>query len=203
MESTSSMKMIAGAVLLRKAEHVAHHPRTFAEIFLHELRAHDANERGGGMMRHRLGEHGLSGARGSVEQDAAGGSMPNLAIEVKVRQGQLHSLTNLLLLHVHPAHVAILHVRSLGIGEERDARVRLRGEDVHERVGVTVQRHRRAGLEQLAVQGAQDAKRSSSTRWWRRRYPRSRPPSPRTDRSRGAPPGCASPPPCSRWAARS
>ena len=74
-----------------------------------------------------------------------------------MRQGELHSLANLLLLHVHAAHVAVLHVRSLGVGEQRDAGVRLGGEDVHERVGVAVERDRRAGLEQLAVQSAQDA----------------------------------------------
>ena len=49
------------------------------------------------------------------------------------------------------------HVGLLGGGHERDGGVRLRRQHVHQRVGVPVQRHTCAWLEQLAVQRAQDA----------------------------------------------
>lgn len=48
-------------------------------------------------------------ARSAIEQHAARGVDANLAVQLVVRQGQLHSLPDLLLLHVQPANV--LHVQ--------------------------------------------------------------------------------------------
>ena len=129
-----------GRVFLGEPEHVPHHPRALAQVLLHKLGSHDADERGGGVMRHSLGEHRLTGTRGTVQEHAAGRVDANLSVQVKVRQGQLDSLANLLLLHVHSSHVAVLHVRSLGIGQQGDGRVSLWGQDIDQRVGVAVER---------------------------------------------------------------
>lgn len=105
---------------------------------------------------------------------------PHLLVKLEVRERQLHRLPDLLLLDVHPSDVGVHHVwlliwnpNSFHQGEEQqprgvssgrrtwgqhhDAAVCLRREDVHQRVAVLVQRHRGVGLQQLSVDGAQDA----------------------------------------------
>ena len=57
------------------------------------------------MVRHCLGEHGLAGARCAIQQHAAGGVDTDLSVQVAVRQWQLYSLANLLLLDVKAANV--------------------------------------------------------------------------------------------------
>ena len=69
-------------------------------------------------MRHSLGEHRFAGTRGTVKEHASGRVDADLSVQVKVRQGQLDSLANLLLLHVHASDVAVLYVRSLGIAQQ-------------------------------------------------------------------------------------
>mmetsp|Transcript_19580 Transcript_19580/g.51517 ORF Transcript_19580/g.51517 Transcript_19580/m.51517 type:complete len:217 (-) Transcript_19580:35-685(-) len=108
-------------------------------------------------MRHRLGEHRLPRAGRPVQQDAARRVDANLLVEVVVRQRQLDGLADLLLLYVHTADIVVADVRLLVRAEHRDRRVRLRRQHVHDGVRVAVQRDRRAGLEQLAVDGAEDA----------------------------------------------
>ena len=74
-------------------------------MFLHKLGAHDADEGGGGVVRHRLGQHGFAGAGRAIQQHAARRVDANLPIQLVVRQRQLHSLADLLLLHVGAADV--------------------------------------------------------------------------------------------------
>jgi len=50
----------------RKRRRHAH----LSEVLLHKLAAHHADERGGGVVRHRLGQHGLAGAGRAVQQHA-------------------------------------------------------------------------------------------------------------------------------------
>jgi hypothetical protein len=54
------------------------------------------------------------------------------------------------------AHL-VRDVRPLVVRQQRDARVGLRRQHVHQRVGVPVQRHRRRRLQQLPVERAEDA----------------------------------------------
>lgn len=63
--------------------------------------------------------------------------------------------TNLLFLHVHAADIVVRHVRPLL--HQLNRRVALRRQNLNDTVAVPVQRHRRVGLKNLAVQGAQDA----------------------------------------------
>jgi len=76
-----------------------------AEVLLHELGAVDADEGGGGVVRHRLGEHGLARAGWAVEENATRWVDPNLPVKLVVRQRQLHRLPDLLLLDVRAANV--------------------------------------------------------------------------------------------------
>ena len=51
---------------------------------------------------------------------------------------------------------AVSDIRPLCVAEQRDGGVGLRGQDVHQGVGVAVQGHTGAGLQQLPVQGRED-----------------------------------------------
>mmetsp|Transcript_21145 Transcript_21145/g.36300 ORF Transcript_21145/g.36300 Transcript_21145/m.36300 type:complete len:231 (-) Transcript_21145:456-1148(-) len=97
-------------VLPSQSEDVADHTRTFAEVLLHELGADDPDEGGGGVVRHSLGQHGLSRPWGSVEKDSAGRVDADLFVEVEVGEGQLDCLADLLLLDVESADVGVAHV---------------------------------------------------------------------------------------------
>jgi hypothetical protein len=46
-------------VFTRKSEHIAHHARSLSEVFLHEFRPNNANERSCSVMCDRFDEHGL------------------------------------------------------------------------------------------------------------------------------------------------
>ena len=92
---------------------------------------------------------------------------------------KLNGLFHLLLLHIHPADVRVAHVRlliRLNLGaisnyicvdqvwlqrifylQHRNGAVCLRGQHVHECIGVLVQRNRRRRLQQLAIEGGEDA----------------------------------------------
>lgn len=76
-----------------------------AKVLLHKLAANHTNEGCSGVVRHSLGEHGLAGARSTIQQHAAGGVDTDLSVQVAVRQWQLYSLANLLLLDVKAANV--------------------------------------------------------------------------------------------------
>lgn len=64
----------------------------------------------------------------------------NLPVEVEVCQGQLDCLSDLLFLHVHSSDISVCHIRLLILAQHRNRRVGLRRQDIHESVGVAVQR---------------------------------------------------------------
>ena len=70
-----------------------------------------------------------------------------------MREWQLDSLSDFLLLHVQPTDICIGNVRFLINAQHCDGRVGFRREDVDQRVGVTVERDRRRWFEFLAVEG--------------------------------------------------
>lgn len=76
-----------------------------AKVLLHKLRADDADEGGGGVMRDGLGQHGLAGAGGTPEQDPPRWVDADLLVQLVLRQRQLHRLPDLLLLNVIAANV--------------------------------------------------------------------------------------------------
>mmetsp|Transcript_6733 Transcript_6733/g.27471 ORF Transcript_6733/g.27471 Transcript_6733/m.27471 type:complete len:295 (+) Transcript_6733:25-909(+) len=119
-------------VLLGEPEHIAHHSRPLAKVLLHELRAHHANESGGGVVCDGLGEHCLPRAGRSVEQHAARRVDADLPVEIAIGERQLDGLFDLLLLDVHAADVRVRDVRTLVRGHERDARIGLGRQHVHQ-----------------------------------------------------------------------
>jgi hypothetical protein len=74
-----------------------------------------------------------------------------------VCERQLNSLADLLLLGVHATDVRVRHIRLLVRADDGDRRVRFGREDVDEGVGVPVERDGGRGLEELAVERAEDA----------------------------------------------
>ena len=72
MASSSSMKMMHGALRLGLREQVAHPRRAHADEHLHELGAGEAEERHPRLARHRAGQQRLAGARRADQQHALG-----------------------------------------------------------------------------------------------------------------------------------
>lgn len=143
-------------VLAGHPEHVAHHARALTEVFLHKLGANDADEVCRCRVGHSLDQHGLASSRGSVEQHTARGVDTDLLVEVEVRQGELDSLPNLLLLHVQATNIGICNVGLLVGAEHGNRGIGLRREDVDQGIGVAVQGDRRGRLELLTVEGRED-----------------------------------------------
>mmetsp|Transcript_20115 Transcript_20115/g.41040 ORF Transcript_20115/g.41040 Transcript_20115/m.41040 type:complete len:302 (-) Transcript_20115:480-1385(-) len=107
-------------VLARQPEDVTHHPRPLTQVLLHKLRANDADERGGGVVGHRLGEHSLPGAGRAPQQHAARRVDADRPVQVEVCKRQLDGFAHLLLLHVAATNVRVAHVGLLGRAHQRD-----------------------------------------------------------------------------------
>mmetsp|Transcript_63338 Transcript_63338/g.125211 ORF Transcript_63338/g.125211 Transcript_63338/m.125211 type:complete len:325 (+) Transcript_63338:194-1168(+) len=150
-------KNYSWSVLARKAEDVTHHARALAEVFLHELGAHHSDEGRRRVVRHRFGKHRFSGARRPIEQHATRRVDADLRVEFVVSEREFDRLANLLLLLVAPTDVAVAHVWLLVGTEHGNGRVCLWRQHVDHSIRVPVKRHGRARLEQLAVDGRQDA----------------------------------------------
>ena len=76
-----------------------------SQVLLHKLRAVDADEGGGGVVRNRLGQHRLASAGRAIQQHATGWVDANLPVQLVVRQRKLHRFADLLLLDVGAANV--------------------------------------------------------------------------------------------------
>jgi hypothetical protein len=115
--------------------------------------------------------------RRTVEQDTARRVDTDLTVEVELGEGKFDGFADFLLLNVHTSDVRVFaecrrsisavqgqerkgkenaHIRFLIRSEHGNARVRLRGKNIDERVRVTVQRNGRTRLEEFAVDGAQN-----------------------------------------------
>ena len=90
------MKMMAGALLARLLEQVAHPRRADADEHLDELGAGDREERHPGLAGHRLGEQRLAGAGRSDQQHALGHAPAEPAVLLRVLQ-ELDDLPQLVL----------------------------------------------------------------------------------------------------------
>jgi hypothetical protein len=99
-----------GRVVACKSEHIAHHPRPLSQILLHELRPVHPDEVGFGHGGNSARDHRLARARRPVQQNSSGRVYTDLLIEVKVRQRQLHRLSDLLLLLVAATNVGVRHI---------------------------------------------------------------------------------------------
>jgi hypothetical protein len=73
-----------------------------------------------------------------------------------MRQGQLDSLADLLLLHVQAADVGIRDVGLLVGAQHGNGGVGLGRENVNEGIGVSVEGDRGGGLELLAIEGREN-----------------------------------------------
>ena len=82
--------------LLRPLEHRAQPLLRFAIVFPHDLRAVDGGEAGVGFVGHRPGEERLPRARRPVQENTAGGIDPQPGEQLRVLQGQLDGLLDLL-----------------------------------------------------------------------------------------------------------
>jgi len=100
----------ARRVLLGESEHVTHHARALAQLLLHELAAHHADERGRGLVGHRLGHHRLARPRRALHQHAARRVDADAVLLLRVRERQFDGLAHLLLLQVIPPDVILGHV---------------------------------------------------------------------------------------------
>mmetsp|Transcript_15318 Transcript_15318/g.20213 ORF Transcript_15318/g.20213 Transcript_15318/m.20213 type:complete len:266 (+) Transcript_15318:213-1010(+) len=98
-------------VLPSKSEHIPHHPGPFPKVFLHKLGPHHTDERCSGGICNSLGNHCLSCSRRTVEQHPSGWVDPNLLVQLEVGEWELHSFSQLLLLHVQPPNLLVGHVR--------------------------------------------------------------------------------------------
>lgn len=74
-----------------------------------------------------------------------------------MRQRQLDSLSNLLLLHIQTTHVGVSDIWLLILTQHSNRGVCFRREDVDERVGVPVEGDRGGGLQLLTVECGKDA----------------------------------------------
>mmetsp|Transcript_34533 Transcript_34533/g.61616 ORF Transcript_34533/g.61616 Transcript_34533/m.61616 type:complete len:226 (-) Transcript_34533:67-744(-) len=109
------------------------------------------------MVGHSLGKHSLAGSRRPVEQHTTRRVDADLAVQLVMGERQLHRLADLLFLYVCATNLRVRHIRPLGLAEQRDARVCLRRQNVHQRIGMAMQCHRCRWLQQLPVECAQDA----------------------------------------------
>src|SRR5690606_23199391 len=102
-------------LLPSQAKDVPDHPRAFSQVLLHKLAPVDADKSRGRVMRNGLDQHRLSSSGWPVQEDPARRVDSDLPVEVRVRQWQLNSLPNLLLLAVKSSNIRITHVRSLHV----------------------------------------------------------------------------------------
>mmetsp|Transcript_13562 Transcript_13562/g.13297 ORF Transcript_13562/g.13297 Transcript_13562/m.13297 type:complete len:330 (-) Transcript_13562:72-1061(-) len=144
-----------GRVLFGQPEDISDHPGAFAEVLLDELAADHADEGGAGLVGDGLGQHGLAGARGPVQEHSSGRVDPDLRVELRVDQGQLDGLLDLLLLDVQPPNVRVVHIRLLRHLHHLHRRVRVWRQDVHHALGRPVQGHTSVWLQLLSIQSRQ------------------------------------------------
>eukprot|EP00760_Papus_ankaliazontas_P001924 PhM_4_TR10737/c0_g1_i1/m.81868 len=109
-------------------EQLAHHARPLTNVFLHQLGANDADERGVGPVRNGTREQRLARARRSVQEHTFWGVNAEGFEALRLRQRQLDNLADLLDLVLGAANVCVCHVGLLLDLHHRDARVDLRGE---------------------------------------------------------------------------
>lgn len=72
-------------------------------------------------------------------------------------QGQLHGLTDLLLLHVQTTDIGVCHVGLLVGAQHGNRGIGLGRENVDEGIGVSVEGDRGGSLELFAVEGGEDS----------------------------------------------
>ncbi|GIX62960.1 uncharacterized protein BcabD6B2_23950 [Babesia caballi] len=128
-------------VLLSDPEHLAHQLRPLAQVLLDQLRAHNTQERGRRLVRHRLGQQRFTRAGRPVQDDAFGRADPNVLVQLRVGQRELHRLLDLLDLLLQPSDVRVgLQGRAVHL-HERHQGVRVVQQDAHHAVGLVVQQH--------------------------------------------------------------
>eukprot|EP00760_Papus_ankaliazontas_P002325 PhM_4_TR10948/c1_g5_i1/m.88486 len=140
-----------GTVLLRDAEDLAHELGAVAEVLLDELGANDAQERRVGLVRHGLRQQRLAGAGLAVQDDALRRLDADVLVELRVREGVLDGLLDLLDLRLETADVGVRLERRLVHLHDADEGVHLVGENANNGVALVVHQHAAAGLELVLV----------------------------------------------------
>lgn len=105
----------------------------------------------------RLRQHCLAATGRSVHQYTARWVNTDLLVQLEVCKRQFDGFADFLLLHVHATNVRVLHVRLFVRIQHRDGAVRLRWQNVHQRIAVLVQGDTGRRLQQLPVNGGQNA----------------------------------------------
>mmetsp|Transcript_11041 Transcript_11041/g.31994 ORF Transcript_11041/g.31994 Transcript_11041/m.31994 type:complete len:476 (+) Transcript_11041:3213-4640(+) len=129
---------------------------TVSEVLLDEFGSNDAQERGGGVVGHRLGEERLSRSRFSVQDHTLGGLDSDILVELGVRKRKLHRLLDFLDLVLEASNVGValewrlfhLHDAHHGIGVVLEY-----PDDTHRLV---VQQNGAPGLEQVLVDAGEN-----------------------------------------------
>mmetsp|Transcript_28895 Transcript_28895/g.66128 ORF Transcript_28895/g.66128 Transcript_28895/m.66128 type:complete len:385 (+) Transcript_28895:271-1425(+) len=142
--------------------HVVGHPKELAhelgpvsQIFLDEFGADHPEKGGGGVVGHRLGQEGLAGARLAVEDDPLGRFDADVLVELRMGQGKLDGLFDLLDLRLKTADVRVGLEGGLVDFHHRDHGVRVVAQDSHHAHGLVVQQDAAAGLQKVLVHAAQ------------------------------------------------
>ena len=133
------------SILAGKAKGVPDHARAFTEVLLDELGSDHTNEGCLCVVSHCLDQHGLSRPRGSIKKHTTAwdqerdeilpcaswvlsfflSGLPrrvdsNLFVQIKVGQGQLDCLPDLLLLNVKTSHVGEANIGPLVLRKQRN-----------------------------------------------------------------------------------
>ncbi len=108
------------------------------------------------MVGHGLGEEGLAGAGLAVQDDALGGLDADVLVQLRVGQGQLDGLLDLLDLVLEPADVGVGFQRRLLDLHDGDHGIGVVGEDADDGHGLVVEEDGRPRLEEVLVDAGKD-----------------------------------------------
>eukprot|EP00050_Salpingoeca_kvevrii_P006166 m.287788 g.287788 ORF g.287788 m.287788 type:complete len:445 (-) comp11847_c0_seq1:145-1479(-) len=136
-----------GGLLTSHDEELADHAGALANVLLDQLGAGHANKGAVCVMCNGAGKQGLAGARGAVKQDALGLGDTKGLEELRVLDGELDDLLDLLDLLVETANHLVRAVGDLFDHHERDQRVNLARQDFVQRVAIVAQCHSEVGRE--------------------------------------------------------
>mmetsp|Transcript_399 Transcript_399/g.1076 ORF Transcript_399/g.1076 Transcript_399/m.1076 type:complete len:286 (-) Transcript_399:252-1109(-) len=138
-------------VLPRHHEELAHHAGPLADVLLHKLRPRHADESAVCVVGHRAGQQRLARAWGPVQQHTLGLRDTQALEQLRVLDGQLDDLLDLLDLLVEPTDHIVGRIGDLLHLHEADERVHLAREHQVQDVAIVLQRDASGGGEGVDV----------------------------------------------------
>lgn len=137
-------------------EEFSHHPGTFTDVLLHELRATDSDELTIGVVSDGSGQQGLAGTRRTIEQDTLGLCDTERVEDLGMLDRQLDDLLDFLYLLLETANHVISGVGNLLDLHESDERVDLGRQYLVDHEGLALAGDTRVGRQQLDINLAID-----------------------------------------------